>query len=507
MKKQIGINWLVVVILLLYSPFLWSQDNIDSVFNQAPPNIGLLKKKVEAHPDSLSYHEAYIKAAGLDSPAVIKQYTQWTLKFPKNAIVPFALGKAYEDQESPKAKPYLLKAVQLNPGLTEAWGGLWIDAERWGDFAGSRDYLKKAVASDSSNANYAFYYASSFNDVDSAKYYSMSLDVAKRFPNNERGAQALYWLGVRSKKKVDKLTYFKKLKDDFPPAKFRWSASGMNSYFDLLLPDAPEQALRLAQDMMQDTSNAKDWAKPLEWAQKFKEAGEFMQSGKPADALNILEAIRLPWYYKTSGELTLLMAKARDCMGQTQAAFDSLVSAFCKRPTVAIREAIRQYGKKLGQSSQQTDAYLIKHLLDQAEPATPFTLANYGKPGKTSLSEYQGKVVLLTYWFPGCGPCRGEFPHFEHVVCKFDKKLLAYIGINIEPSQNDYVVPFLKTSGYSFTALEEEKDRYKGNMDNRNAAPVNFLIDQKGNLIFSNFRTDGDNEEDLEMMIRMLLKI
>ncbi len=113
----------------------------------------------------------------------------------------------------------------------------------------------------------------------------MSLDVAKRFPENERGAQALYWLGARSKKKADKITYFEKLKNNFPPAKFRWSSSGMTSYFDLLLADAPDKALQLARDMMQDTSNAKDWEKPLEWAQKFREARQFMQSGKPADAL------------------------------------------------------------------------------------------------------------------------------------------------------------------------------------------------------------------------------
>ncbi|WP_262502372.1 TlpA family protein disulfide reductase [Pedobacter steynii] len=140
-----------------------------------------------------------------------------------------------------------------------------------------------------------------------------------------------------------------------------------------------------------------------------------------------------------------------------------------------------------------------------ARLATPFTLKRYLTPGNTSITDYKGKVVLLTYWFPGCGPCRGEFPHFENVVRKFKGQALSYVGINIVSSQNDYVIPFMKSSGYSFTPLEDVKGRDKGNMDNRGAAPVNFLLDREGRVIFSDFRTDGDNEDELELMISTLL--
>lgn len=34
---------------------------------------------------------------------------------------------------------------------------------------------------------------------------------------------------------------------------------------------------------------------------------------------------------------------------------------------------------------------------------------------------------------------------------------------------------------------------------------MNFLIDLEGRLIFANFKTDGDNEDELELMINMLL--
>ncbi|MNY59874.1 hypothetical protein D3C86_1963630 [compost metagenome] len=79
------------------------------------------------------------------------------------------------------------------------------------------------------------------------------------------------------------------------------------------------------------------------------------------------------------------------------------------------------------------------------------------------------------------------------------------MGINIVSEQNEYVLPFMKGSGYSFTPLEDVKGREKGNLDNRGAAPTNFLIDKQGRVIFSNFRTDGSNEDELELMIKMLL--
>jgi len=65
----------------------------------------------------------------------------------------------------------------------------------------------------------------------------------------------------------------------------------------------------------------------------------------------------------------------------------------------------------------------------------------------------------------------------------------------------------MKSTGYSFLPLEDVRGREKGNLDNRNAAPVNFMIDKSGNLVFSNFRTDEHNEDDLELMINEVLAL
>lgn len=467
--------------------------------------LAKLRAAVEAKPDSIKVHQAYIKAVGTESPELEKQYTLWTKKYPKSAIVPYALGKAYENEEDPKAKPWLLKTVAIDPKFAEAWRGLSIDAERWGEFNAGRDYMAKAAEAAPSDPNYAFYHASSFSNIDETKYRTLSMAVAKRFPDHERGAQALYWLGVRSKNVEDKMKYFELLYKSYAPEKFNWSASGMTSYYDLLLRTQPEKALKLAEEMANNPKSEKEWSNLKAQAKLVNEAKNLLALKKGAEASALLSQIKLPRYFRFNRMLPILKAEASALDGKPDAAYDSLILAFSKNPGVNLKSIINTYGSRLGKDAAQVDADIWKRLDAIARLATPFTLKRYLTPGNTSITDYKGKVVLLTYWFPGCGPCRGEFPHFENVVKKFKGQDLSYVGINIVSSQNDYVIPFMKASGYSFTPLEDVKDRNKGNMDNRGAAPANFLLDREGRVIFSDFRTDGDNEDELELMISTLL--
>jgi len=506
MKKQIKRLFYIILLGILSLPAITLAQRGKTEIITDKAQLAKLKAAVEASPDSLSAHQAYTKAVGIEGPELEAQYAIWMEKFPKSAMVPYAIAKAYLNEESPKAKPYLLKAVAIDPKFTEAWAGLWSDAERWGDFAAASNYLAKAAESDPSNPTYVFYYASSFKNKDEAKWQEMSVEVARRFPDHERGAQALYWLGVRSKKNADKLKYFELLKKTFAPEKFSWSSAGMSSYFNLLLSEDPQKAVGLAQEMAKnEKEEKKQWPDLLLQAQTIAKARILLDQKKGGEALAVLNQLKLPKRSRFKTQLAQLKAQANDISGNTGAAYDSLIVIFTKTPEVALKATIAGYGRKLGKNESEVDADIWKRLDAVSKIATPFTLKQYLEPGDKSLADYKGKIVLLTYWFPGCGPCRAEFPHFENVLKKFKGKDLAYVGINVVSSQNDYVVPFMKSSGYSFTPLEDVKGRQKGNLDNGSMAPVNFLIDQEGRLIFSNFNTDGENEDDLELMISLLL--
>jgi peroxiredoxin len=506
--------WLPLVFFLMSFLGIQQQAAAQQNGNTDSTSVTVLKALVEKNPDDLSAHEAYIKATGFTkwnapaNPELVKQYEEWMKKYPHSAIIPYELGHAFARKESPKAKPYLLKAVAIDPKFDKAYFDLWIDAERWGDFKGGAEYLKKAKEVAPDNPDYAFYYASSFDNADKEKYKQLSLEVAKRFPQSERGAQALYWLGARFIDPSERIGFYEQLRNSFPPNTFRWSSSGMSDYFDLLLKLHPERGVTLAESMvkmMAEKDDKEEWQKQLAVAKNVVQAKLFLSRKRPEDAVKILEKTKVKRWSGAKNALLLLKAKALDASGKTSAAYDILKASFANSPEKEIQEGLNTYGKKLGKNGNQieNDVWYVRDTA--SKQATPFSLKQYFTTGNMSLSDLKGKVVLLTYWFPGCGPCRGEFPHFQNVVNQFKGQNLEYIGINISPEQNDYVVPFMKSSGYTFIPLEDFEGRNKGSLDNGGAAPVNFLIDQKGNILFSNFRIDEHNEDVLYSMISALL--
>jgi len=506
------------IAILTLSFSVIAQDNNEAAADTA--SLTILREAVEAHPDSISAHQKFIKAFKHSIPNATfqnedsvlslleSQYKNWMQQFPKSAAVPFALGDAYANAESPKAKPYLLKALVIDPKFDKAYFDLWIDAERWGEFKKGQQYIKKASELQPDNPDYAFYFADTYENSDPQKYIALSLDVVKRFPNSERGAQALYWLAFRSSDQKDKIEIYEQLKSKFPPEKFGWSAGAMSNYFDLLLQVNPAKALTLAQFMSHlkmSVDDTKEWGKQAILAKQVDHARKFLEEHKPADAVKILSEVTVSRWSSALEAIKMLKAEAMDADGNTSAAYDSLLVFFAKTPGEKTKEKLLNYGAKLGKNSTQVKSDVLQKRYTNAKPAPPFNLLAYLTNDSVSLSDYRGKIVLLTFWFPGCGPCRGEFPHFQKVLSKFKGKDIVYIGINVSAEQNEYVVPFMKSSGYSFTPLHENGDRQEKSYKVR-GEPTNFLIDQEGRIVFSDFMIqDLKAEQMLELMISSML--
>lgn len=140
-----------------------------------------------------------------------------------------------------------------------------------------------------------------------------------------------------------------------------------------------------------------------------------------------------------------------------------------------------------------------------AVAAYPFELDLYTSNGKLNLKDLKGKVVLLTFWFPGCSPCREEFPHFQAVINNFKSDNVVYVGINVDPEQDPYVIPVMENNKYSFIPLRGTSALASKNYSVQ-GEPENFLIDKDGKIIFRSFRIDNTNHRTLELMISSLLQ-
>lgn len=62
-------------------------------------------------------------------------------------------------------------------------------------------------------------------------------------------------------------------------------------------------------------------------------------------------------------------------------------------------------------------------------------LAGIDGQGQTMrLSDFQGKVVLLSFWHSRCPPCKACFPHEKELVKRYAGKQFALVGVNTDPS-------------------------------------------------------------------------
>lgn len=81
--------------------------------------------------------------------------------------------------------------------------------------------------------------------------------------------------------------------------------------------------------------------------------------------------------------------------------------------------------------------------------------ANLADGGSFTLSEQEGKVVLLNFWATWCGPCVGELPAFPRLIEKYGDQL-ALLAVNCMEDAKT-VRAFLDKNGYDFpVALDEE---------------------------------------------------
>ncbi|HLK59916.1 MAG TPA: TlpA disulfide reductase family protein [Chthonomonadaceae bacterium] len=103
------------------------------------------------------------------------------------------------------------------------------------------------------------------------------------------------------------------------------------------------------------------------------------------------------------------------------------------------------------------------------------------------------KAVLVNFWFVGCGPCRGEFPHLQKLYERLKSRGLEVIAINrgdTEPQVQRYI----REGKFTFpVALGGPKDDAGSiySLFGVKAFPTNYLLDADGKVIW---RAMGYNE-------------
>lgn len=460
-------------------------------------------------PDNLSLNHLLIDKLK-NEDELIKVYDKLIIECPKSYIIPYLIGEYLFNKENPDAIKYLLRAIKINPKLPEPYYLLTIESQRRGNLESEIFYSGKARDLDQNNGKYAFQEAYSYYKKNKQIADSLMLEVARKFRDSEYGAEALFHLEERAENFMMKEIYFKQLLASYKTAPNKFYNTGMNSYFSFLINNERyEEAMNLVvSQIIYNDFNRLNWKYLFSVGQRFIAANNLLQID-PDSSLRILNKIKLNDSFSQSWlncdtTLLSLKVKAMQKMGETEEAYHLILNEYAFNPSRYLYNKLFVCGKILDKTKFGIDLDVKSIRYEKAEQAKNITRINLLDSTKISINDLKGKVILLSLWYPGCGPCRAEMPHLENILKKVQRNEIVYLGINIEPKQDNLVKGFLEKTGYSFIPLNDNQTD-KGNLFS-NSYPANYLIDKKGKIILKGFSIQNlRDEEMLEMMINDLI--
>ena len=113
--------------------------------------------------------------------------------------------------------------------------------------------------------------------------------------------------------------------------------------------------------------------------------------------------------------------------------------------------------------------------------------------GNIQLSQYRGKVVVLDFWAPWCGPCQAETPHLIKIASDYKDKDVVVIGLSIpDPRTRDgQVEQFVKKFGINYTvgfAPDGMFEKFDCSPPTEpGAIPQTFVFGRDGRKIYENY--------------------
>src|SRR5262249_17086815 len=131
-------------------------------------------------------------------------------------------------------------------------------------------------------------------------------------------------------------------------------------------------------------------------------ADAYERTGCTADAVAVLTSIDPKL---DRGSVSATLGRVYRSAGDAAEAYDAFTRAAALDPSSESHAALVEAAKAAHKTETQAEADVLAMRASMAYPAPEFSLrALDGR--EVSLAALRGKVVVLNFWFPGCGPCR-----------------------------------------------------------------------------------------------------
>ena len=124
--------------------------------------------------------------------------------------------------------------------------------------------------------------------------------------------------------------------------------------------------------------------------------------------------------------------------------------------------------------------------IPEEERGEPIEFEGTTDSGLTVTSaDYAGEVLVVNFWYAGCGPCRAEAKYLEQVAREYDGKGASFLGLNIydQPATATSFARTYDVTYPSLIAIDDAKLKLAfAEAAPLSATPVTLVLDREGRV-------------------------
>jgi cytochrome c biogenesis protein CcmG/thiol:disulfide interchange protein DsbE len=122
---------------------------------------------------------------------------------------------------------------------------------------------------------------------------------------------------------------------------------------------------------------------------------------------------------------------------------------------------------------------------------------------KVTLTDFKGKVIILTFWATWCPPCRAEIPHFVDLYSAYRSKGLEVVGISLDSYNVGGLKDFVKKYQITYPVLVGD-NKISSDYGGITSIPTTFIITQDAKIfrVYVGYLEKSDFEKDIKILLR-----
>jgi thiol-disulfide isomerase/thioredoxin len=136
----------------------------------------------------------------------------------------------------------------------------------------------------------------------------------------------------------------------------------------------------------------------------------------------------------------------------------------------------------------------------------PAFTAKDTKDNKISLSDYQGKVVLLDFWASWCVPCREEFPFLIRFYEAHQRDDFIILAVNIDNKEENMQSFLSKFDIPPMFPVIYDSEKAIPPLYELESMPTSIFIDKKGIIRYTHTGFNDSRKKEFKEELSTLLK-